>query len=188
MNWLASWVRIVGASFPGASSAVQLQTEIDSRKIQTRLRQLEDPISSLHPDVRVVSEQLYGQVRETNRSHFELADTFYVQYARVLGLLEARGHVTATHTLGRRFGGGLTVSNPGFMLYIAALYEEPEHLARFTDLIDKAEVNTWLNGGEISQELDLPLPVVRAMFEILQQQGRGILSGEVGTANLRLQA
>ena len=55
-------------------------------------------------------------------------------------------------------------------------------------LDDKSNVNSWLNGGEIAQELNLPLPLVRASFELLERQGRGILSGEVGTANLRLQA
>ena len=51
MNWFFKFVRIAGASFPVASSLVQLQSELDSDELNRRIQKLEDPISNLHEDV-----------------------------------------------------------------------------------------------------------------------------------------
>lgn len=88
MNWILSLIRVAGASFPIASSAVQLQAEIDARATQRRLRALEDPLTNLHPDIREISRQIYEAIRATGDRHVKFPEAFHVRYARALALLE----------------------------------------------------------------------------------------------------
>ena len=43
MEWFIRLVRIAGASFPGASSLVQFQSELSAIQFENRLKALEDP-------------------------------------------------------------------------------------------------------------------------------------------------
>ena len=65
-DWFAALVRIAGASFPGASSLVQLQAEIDSSSLLNRVQKLEDPISTLHGGVPETARCIYQCLEEQN--------------------------------------------------------------------------------------------------------------------------
>jgi hypothetical protein len=185
MDWLLSLVRIVGASVPGASSLLQLQAEIDGKGVDNRLRRLEDPISALHPDVQELAGVLYQAAKTKDQEGVELAEGLYSRYARPLALLDAEGLIVGTHTLARRFGGGLALSNPVFFMYMCALHEKPASMARLLEQVEGARAGTWLRGDSISAELDLPLVTVRAVFKLYVARGLGIMSAEIGTANYR---
>ena len=59
MEWFIKIVRVAGVNFPGAASLVQLQAELDSTAMASRLEKLEDPISYLHEDIPDVAKEIY---------------------------------------------------------------------------------------------------------------------------------
>lgn len=183
MNWFFALVRIIGASFPLAPSVIQLQAEVDSRETQKRLQALEDPLSNLHQDVREISQIIYNAMRQANSNRVELPEELYNRFGRALAILEANGHISATHALGQRFVAGFWVTDPSYLVYLCGLFEDPGKMDRLVHLIDKAEARQWLKGAEISQELGLPLPVVKGVFDLFAAKGFGIVSKEIGTAN-----
>lgn len=183
MPWIASLARIVGSTLPFGSIAVQLSAELDSRQVQQRLRRLEDPISALHPDVRAVSELIYASMGQSVSTKVVLPNQEMQQFARPIALLEGSGLITGTHGIGQRFVGGFWVTNPQYVLYMAALYEEPDLMERFVALVDSSPPGSWLIGTQLAKEYALPVPVVRAVFQFYEQRGLGILSKEIGTAN-----
>jgi hypothetical protein len=158
MNWIGSLARIVGTSNPITAMAVQFSAEIEGRAVQERLK-LEDPISSLHPDVRGVSRLIYDEVSETDSSKVELSDDQLTQYSRVLAILDANRLIEGSHAIGKNFAAGFWLSNPTYVLYIAALYEDPDLMERFMERLSSTPPKTWMRGAELSQEYALPLPV-----------------------------
>ena len=172
--------RIAGASFPFASSMVQLQAELTGRELQARLRRIEDPISHVHPQVREVSEQIYAALTEKGDFPLTMSEEFYAQYARPLAMLEAELYLDATHAIGKRYAGGFWANNPAFVLYMCALFEDPAKMNALVQRIDTAAPGTTVNGKALAAELGLPVGTVRAVCETFADKGLGIMSKEVG--------
>jgi hypothetical protein len=187
MNWLSILIRTVGAGFPGASSLVQLQSELDSAKLQERVRQLEDPISSLHPDVTALSAILYRSLQAAG-SKIVVTEEIYPRYSRALRILDAQGFLNVTHVIGRAFPDWFWITEPTYILYMAALYEEPAKMDSAVNRIDQAPAGTWIRGEEVSVDTGIPIPVVKAILQLYEARGLGIMSNENGTVNYYVQA
>lgn len=181
MEWLSALIRAVGSSFPGASSLVQLNSEIESSKVKERLNRLEDPISSLHPDIPDVSSKIYDAVKLSNSNAVAFDDEFYTRSSRPLAALEAYGAIRGEHALGKRFACGIRVTSPAYMLYMAALFSSGKSMSKLVETIDKCEPGKWMDGDSVASELGLPSPVVRSVFEIYRDKGYGLISGEIGS-------
>lgn len=181
MDWIAALIRAVGSSFPGASSLVQLNSEIESRNVKERLDRLEDPISSLHPDVQDVSSKIYQAVKSSNSNAVDFDDAFYSSSRRPLAALEAYGAIRGEHALTKQFACGIRITSPAYMLYMAALFESSESMSKLISAVDTCKPGKWLNGDLIASELSLPSPLVRSVFEIYRDKGYGLLSGEIGS-------
>ena len=189
MNWFAALVRIAGSTNPLTAPFVQLQAEIDSRATQGRLRRIEDPVSTLHPDIREVSGVIYEAVKRTGRAPVKFDDAFYGRYARSLAILESQGFIRGQHTIGEKHLDGFWLDDPHYVVaYLCALFEDPAKMDRLFQLIDETTPPRWLKGEDIALQLDLPLPVVRAVFQLYESRGLGLLSKELGTANYSCRA
>lgn len=187
MDWLYSLIRIAGASFPGASSLVQLNAEIESNAVRSRLDNLEDPISSLHPDAQVVSAHIYDALKLSNSSLIDFEKDFYQRYGRPLAAIEAAGLIEGQHALGGRFACGIRVKDPSYILYMCALFESQEKMSSLLKLVDGCESGKWLDGDAIGKELELPVPVVGAVFNIFVSKGYGLKSGEISATRYMAQ-
>jgi hypothetical protein len=183
MKWLMSVARIVGASLPLVPSLMQLQAEIDSAAIQRRLFSLEDPISTLHPDIREVSEKLYKELAATGVANLQFDGTFYSQYSRPLAILEAQGFIVGTHAIGARYIGGLWVQDPKYVVYLCALYEDQGKMDGLVQLLENCTPGQWLRGEDIEADLQLPRPVIKALFQLYEARGLGNCSREVGAVS-----
>lgn len=181
MNWLFSITRIVGASFPVASSLVQLQAERDSNEIQRRLRRLEDPLSALHPQIRDVSGVLYQSVARLDSARVELSADQQVRFSRALAILETEGMIKGCHAFGHApFIHGLWIENHVYLLYMAALFEKPALMDKLVALMEATSAGEQLDGTAIATDLGLPSRVVKAVFQAFAAKGFGYSSQEVG--------
>lgn len=183
MKWLMSVARIIGASLPIVPSLMQLQAEIDSAAIQHRLLALEDPISKLHPDIREVSEKLYGELVRTGAQKLLFDSAFYSQYSRSLAVLEAQGFIFGTHAIGAQYVDGLWVKDPIYVVYLCALYEDQTKMDSLVYLLESCKPGQWLHGKDIEADLKLRRPVIKALFQIYEARGLGNCSKEVGAVS-----
>ncbi|WP_146161632.1 hypothetical protein [Pseudothauera lacus] len=180
MDWLLSIVRVAGASFPVASSLVQLNSEIESKALLQRVAKLEDPISHLHEQVPELSKHIYQKIKETNSNSIEFADNFYKEYSRPLAALESQKFIKGCHAIGKQFAAGLRVVDPSYIMYMCALTEEAQKMEALINKVDSCWVGKWINGVEIHESLNIPLPVAQAVFEIYEDKGYGLCSKTIG--------
>ncbi|MGB1262392.1 MAG: hypothetical protein ACPG52_05730, partial [Cognaticolwellia sp.] len=47
-------------------------------------------------------------------------------------------------------------------------------------IVDSCNVGTWLNGHKIQKDIQLPLVVIKAIFDIFESNGFGICSRNIG--------
>lgn len=183
MDWLFSIIRIAGASFPVAASLCQLQAEVDSKSLSSRVRHLEDPISCIHEDVPKVGELIFEAISIQNQLDIQLATECYADFSRPLAMLEARGYLKGNHSIGHPYYAGISICDPSFVMYLCALFEDQERMKQLISIVDSCIPGQWLNGISIASEFFLPQPVVKSVFNIFESKGLGLLSQEVGTIN-----
>lgn len=188
MDWFMSIVRIAGASFPGASSLVQLQAEMDSKALLERVSNLEDPISFLHELVPELSKLLYDKIRTTNSNKLAFDENFYEKYSRPLAALESQGFIKGSHAVGKSFATGLRVNDPSFIMYMCALAEDKQKMESLMKIVDECPKDNWLNGKQLQESLRLPLPVIQAVFVIYEAKGYGLCSKEIGSSQYMCKA
>ncbi len=61
-----------------------------------------------------VSRHLYAALKAEDKTHLEFPREFYEEFSRPLAALEAQGMISGAHTIGGRFFGGLTITDPSF--------------------------------------------------------------------------
>jgi len=180
MDWFFSIIRIAGVAFPGAAALVQLQAEIDSVSLKKRVSKLEDPISWLHDDVPELSRHLYRKLKAENSLKLRFDDDFYTEHSRALAVLETRGHLKGSHALGKRFAEGLWVTDPSYVMYMCVLEEDDAKMGAIIKAVEDCQVGKWLDGKVLQTSIGLPLPVIKAVFDIYEGKGYGLCSKTIG--------
>ena len=183
MDWLFAIARIAGVSSPLTAWLVQLQAEVDragEKALSERVRKLEDPISGLHRDVPQVAKAIYSQMADEDEAHVWFDADFYEKYSKPLAVLEARGLIKGEHTIVHRYYDGLRVIDPSFIMYMCALCKSDEQMKALIDRVESCERGRWLHGENIKTDLELPMPVIRACFDIYESNGYGLCSQEIG--------
>jgi hypothetical protein len=181
IEWFFKIVRVAGVNFPGAASLVQLQAELDSNVMISRLEKLEDPISYLHEDVPELAKEIYKEMKASDSVNLDFSDEFYTQHSRTLAALESAGLISKNGVLGSRIPKGINLIDPSFIMYMCNLAEDPIKMQEIVEIVDHCEVGLWLNGDELKESLSLPKCVIRAVFEIYESKGYGIVSKTVGS-------
>lgn len=182
MDWFFKVIRIAGASFPVASSLVQLQAEIDSIEMTKRIDKLSDPISYLHEDVQKVSKKIYKALTLMDSLRLDFDDEFYNEFGRPLAALESQRFIKGEHAIGKRYACGIRLTDPSFIMYMCALAEDDEKMEKLNAALDSCEVGKSLDGHALKNQIKLPVQVVRAMFSIYESKGYGLVSKEIGSA------
>lgn len=180
MDWFFKIIRVAGASFPVASSFVQLQSELDSISLQKRLIKLEDPISYLHDDIPELSKQLYNELKSQESIQLDFNDEFYTKYSRSLAVLESQAYIDGGHALGKRFAAGIRLIDPSYIMYLCVLGEDSKKMEILIHTLDSCKIQEWLDGNKIKKTTSLPLPVIDAAFRIFESKGYGICSNTIG--------
>jgi hypothetical protein len=180
MDWFFSIIRVAGASFPVASSFVQLQAELDSKILQKRLSRLEDPVSFLHEDVPELSKHIYNQLKSKESIQLSFSDEFYAKYSRALASLESQSYIKGGHAIGKRYAAGIRLIDPSYIMYLCALEEDNEKMETLVKIVDSCEAGKWLDGNRLQMTISLPLVVIKAVFEIFESKGYGLCSKTIG--------
>ena len=107
MDWFLKIVRIAGVNFPGAASLVQMQAEIDSAAMESRLKKFEDPISYLHEDIPELAKIIYQNIQVNDSINLNFPDEFYKKYSRPLAALESVGLISKNNVLASRIPTGI---------------------------------------------------------------------------------
>jgi len=160
---------------------VQIQSEIDSNALLRRVEKLEDPVSFLHDDVPKLSKSIYQKVRSEESTTLSFSDQFYTQYSRALAALESQGFIEGLHAIGEKYVAGIHLKDPSYIMYLCALAEDRKKMEKLIKIVHACEVGKWLDGIKIKSEVDLPLPVIKAVFDIYESKGFGFCSKELGT-------
>ncbi|OEU78735.1 MAG: hypothetical protein BA873_14170 [Desulfobulbaceae bacterium C00003063] len=180
MDWLYSIVRIAGASFPVASSLVQLQSEIDSKALNERVTNLEDPVSNIHMDVPELARIIYRELKNKDGINLSFEEEFFKKYVRPLAMMESHGYIEGKGTINSIYNSRIILTDPSFVMYLCALEEDISTMESLIDTVDKCPVGSHLKSNELKEKYKLPTPVISAVFEIFESKGYGICSKGLG--------
>ncbi|MEA2039507.1 MAG: hypothetical protein U9N82_06705 [Thermodesulfobacteriota bacterium] len=180
MDWFFSIIRVAGASFPVSSSLVQLQSEIDSKALLERVQKLEDPVSVLHDDVPALAKAIYHKLKSQDSTKLLFDDEFYSKYSRSLAILETQGFIKGRHAVGDKYMSDIRLCDPSFIMYLCAIGEDKSRMEDLLKIVDSCEVGKWLDGKHIKSDIELPLPVIKAVFDIYESKGYGQCSKTIG--------
>jgi hypothetical protein len=176
VGWFFSIIRIAGASFPVASSFVQLQAEIASEALITRVAKLE-----VHDDVPELSREIYHKLKAENSAKLYFEEKFYIKYSRALAALEAHGYIKGGHAPGKDYAVEIRLVDPSYIMYLCALEEDNDKMESLIQVVDNCKVGEWLDGNSIQRSIDLPLPAIEAVFDIYESKGYGLCLEEIGS-------
>jgi len=182
MNWFYSIVRIAGASFPVASSLVQLQSEIDSKALNKRVAKLEDPVSNIHMDIPKLARIIYKELKNKDGIKISFDESFFKKYGRPLAMLEAHGYIEGEGTINSIYNTHILLNDPTFIMYLCALEEEVSTMETLVDTVDNCPIGNHLKSNELKKKYKLPTPVITAVFEIFESKGYGICAKGLGGA------
>ena len=180
MDWLFSVVRVAGASFPLASSLVQLNSEVESKSLAARVRRLEDPVSVLHDDVPEASRKIYEALKTQDSSHLEFDEDFYSRFRRPIAALASQHYLECLRGLNSTLPRAIYLSDPSYVMYMCGLAEDDQKMSSLVARVDECPLGQWLDGEAIKQETGVPLEAVRACFRIYESKGYGLCSKELG--------
>lgn len=180
IDWFCKIVRIAGVNFPVAASLVQLQAELDSIEMSKRIEKFEDPISYLHEDIQEVSKLIYAQLVKCDSVNLDFDDDFYVKYSRPLATLTKSGYISKNNVQGTRIPLGINLIDPTFILYMCAIAGDSKTMERLVNIVDECPVGQSLKGNVLKEKLGIPLYVIRAVFEVYEAKGYGLLSRRMG--------
>ncbi|MDR9364877.1 MAG: hypothetical protein RI575_06045 [Balneolaceae bacterium] len=183
IDWFLALIRIAGVSFPVSSSLVQLHAEIDSMQLKKRLAKVEAPISHLHTDIPELSKLIYKKLKEENSTVVEFNEKIYSKFSKALAVLDSQKFIKAHHAIGNRKQGSISLQDPTFILYLCSNHEEYHEMQLLYNYMDECEIGDSLNG--INMDIDLPTPVIKAVFKVYESNGYGICSKEVGSCYYR---
>jgi len=145
-----------------------------------RVKRLEDPISALHPEVQEVSKAIYEAMKGEDDPHVWFVTDFYERFSKPLAVLEARNLIKGQHAVGQRYYDGIRILDPSFVMYMSALCADDAQMNQLMNRVESCERGKWLHGQELQSELELPMPVISACFEIFEANGYGLCSRELG--------
>ena len=181
MNWFFAITRIAGASFPGASSLVQLQAELGAEALSKRVQCLEDPISTLHEDVPELSKKFYEVLTETDYNKAQFDDDVYSKFSRAIAVLDKKGVIECQHALGTHNPVWIYINDPSYIMYLCERFGDSKSMEALVQRLESCKRGEWLDGKIIAKELKLPRPVVAACFDIYEAKGFGERSARVGS-------
>ncbi|MDH5938943.1 hypothetical protein L8R84_22820 [Vibrio splendidus] len=182
VDWFLKVIRISSAWNPVAAIFLQLQSEIDGLEINSRLNNLEDPISSNCGNAPELSKAIYEQIKGENSSFMQ---DVYVHYARPLALFESEGYLKRRMIMGSPYAQGIESFDATFILYLARLFENQANMSELYSLVDNCNIGVTIDGIQLANSLAIPIDVVRAVFSLYVDKGFGLLSNELGTCNYR---
>ena len=137
-------------------------------------------MSHLHDDVPEVSQKIYQALKTEKWVSVSLDEEFYKKYSRALAVLESRGYIEGKHSISKRYHAGIRVIDPSYIMYMCALEEDQNKMETLIKIVDECGIGKWLNGLNLQEEISLPLPVIRAVFEIFESKGYGLCSKTIG--------
>ena len=106
-------------------------------------------------------------------------DEFYNKFSRALAALESQGYIKGGHAIGKNYAAGIRLVDPSYIMYLCAIEEDEKKMESLVKIVDDCEIGQWLDGNRM--EIDLPLPVIKAVFDIYESKGFGICSRELGS-------
>jgi hypothetical protein len=181
-DWFLSIIRIAGSSFPVASSFVQFQAEIDSKVLDKRIAKLEDPVSSLHNDVPMLSQNIYQKLKIANSINLDFDEEFYQKYSRPLAALNSQGFIGIKSAITKKYPLGIKLVDPSYIMYLCSLDKDNNSkMEMLISTVDNVQIGEWLNGNNLHISIGLPIPVIQAVFSIFESKGYGLCSKNIGS-------
>ena len=106
----------------------------------------------------------------------------FKKYSRALAALESQGCIKQKRAIGKKYALGIRLVDPSFIMYMCALEEDSNKMNSIIKIVDDCSIGEWLNGKSIQASINLPLPVIDAVFQIYESKGYGRCSQEIGSS------
>jgi hypothetical protein len=179
-DWFLKALKVSSAWNPIAAVFLQLQSELDDCEVNRRLDNLEDPINSDCKNATELCKVLYSYLRNNSEA---LTEETYIHFSGDLAYFEAKGYLKRQMQIGSSYPYGIESLNHFFILYLARLFDGKYSMSELYTRVDDCDIGVWINGVQLAEVLNVPVDVVRSVFQLYVEKGFGIVSNETGTCN-----
>lgn len=175
-DWFIKVVKVAGALTPVSAACNQLLAELESEQFKQRFDKLEDPISYLHEDVAELTKGIYEALKQQNKRNLNFSDEFYTQYRRPIAALKSQNLIDTYDLVATSIPAALMLNDASYVMYMCNLCEDQKKMEELIEIVDRCEPGVWINGDELSVSMELPTPVISAVFDIYASKGYGLVS------------
>jgi hypothetical protein len=159
---------------------VQLASDLESDRTRKDINQLIDPISNLHPDIRILSKNIYKELINTDNGFLRMNDAFFQKFLQPLTILESKDAIKLRKNINATIPQGIFFKDPGYILYLCKLYADPKTMQSLFEKIENCRRGDWMCSKKLKEELKLPVYVIEQVFRLYASKGLGLLSEPVG--------
>ncbi len=180
-------LRSIAASVPYAASLAQWWSEIESERqaealeqLQSDIERINNPLPSSHPDAPKLLQLLHERLTSTGQRDIEITDELR-PYIEVLSLWEGQGLLEGVHAIGNRWI-SVYLKEPVFIMAVYDAAHGGEATQEFRNSVweEIKRQGQGVNGEDIAATVDVPLIYVDVLFELLDAEGKGWKSNEIG--------
>ena len=76
---------------------------------------------------------------------------------------------------------GLWVIDPTYIAFMTYHFEDQKTMDTLYNTFNECSLGQWLVGDDIRKDIDLPTPVIKAVFEIFESKGYEMVSQTLGS-------
>ena len=159
-----SAVKIAAQVMPFTAMMSQALDDIETGRIKARLDRLGDPLAKYGSRTKELMAGLYSKVQAGDYASTVIDwDPAFDSFGKELRELAAAGFLQAQHVVGAQSAKGIRLTNPGFIIDLALLFDNPAKSAKLNEMIDKSKQP--LEGRQLAAAVELPVTVVNAFFK-----------------------
>ena len=189
MGWFSNIVQLA-SSATGLGWLSTALSQIDASKLEKRIANLEDPISTIHRDVPELCKTIYESLnsKSVDPRHLyrvTLEPDQREKFDSVLKVLDAKEIISIPLDCrkNRPVSCEFTVTDPLFCLYVFELYGPKLKVQQLKEYLDNYQTNIWYDGKDLAMDFEVPIEVPDALFKLASARGLGLKSGTIGKSS-----
>jgi len=136
-------------------------------------------------DADNLSKIVYQQIKEhrydDSDTSFKLDDKVYDQYKKAIKYLVSEGFIKEERAIGHKYPIKMRLTNPLYKSYICELTDDAAMLSKLTGIMNSMTEGEQIRAADAREKgINLPLPIIRAVFELYEYKQDGIMSKTIG--------
>jgi diguanylate cyclase (GGDEF)-like protein len=175
-HWFPKIIGLAGNSFSTSTFIVENLGDIESISEIELLHNLEDFLNKINTDIIKVTNILYKQFLLLDTTKLDFPEDFYTKFSSALNLLVSHGFIIL-HTDSNAIKPiTVTLVDPTYIIVMCVFFADHNSMQELVDIVERCHIDLCLKASQLKVIFNLPIHVVKSVFEIFDSEGFGSFS------------